>query len=171
MSTPSAESKRASPISPLKRNSPRRRAARTPRARPIGRRFTPFCPTRQPLPRPATLLGIVHSGPRDLPAAAPRSGGLRSTGPRHPPGTQPERHRRRHRCARPHRPPEMCNGLMIPILAFEHIYSFDRAALIEAIPKPPTRRPSPIRPSGRGIVRPDHAVPPTTPGRPMNIVH
>lgn len=33
-------------------------------------------------------------------------------------------------------PPEMCNGLMIPIVAFDQIYSFDRYALIEAIPKP-----------------------------------
>ena len=33
-------------------------------------------------------------------------------------------------------PPEMCNGLMVPILAFDQIYSFDRAALIKAIPRP-----------------------------------
>ena len=33
-------------------------------------------------------------------------------------------------------PPEMCNGLMIPIVAFDQIYSFDRDALIQAIPKP-----------------------------------
>ena len=33
-------------------------------------------------------------------------------------------------------PPEMCNGLMIPIVAFDQIYSFDRYALIEAIPRP-----------------------------------
>ena len=33
-------------------------------------------------------------------------------------------------------PPEMCNGLMIPIVAFDQIYSFDRDALIESIPKP-----------------------------------
>ena len=33
-------------------------------------------------------------------------------------------------------PPEMCNGLMIPIVAFDQIYSFDRDALIKAIPRP-----------------------------------
>jgi hypothetical protein len=33
-------------------------------------------------------------------------------------------------------PPEMCNGLMIPIVAFDQIYSFDRDALVKAIPKP-----------------------------------
>ena len=33
-------------------------------------------------------------------------------------------------------PPEMCNGLMIPIVAFDQIYSFDRDTLIKAIPKP-----------------------------------
>jgi hypothetical protein len=31
-------------------------------------------------------------------------------------------------------PPEMCNGLMIPIVAFDQIYSFDRDALIKALP-------------------------------------
>ena len=33
-------------------------------------------------------------------------------------------------------PPEVCNGLMVPIVAFDQIYSFDRDALIKAIPKP-----------------------------------
>lgn len=32
--------------------------------------------------------------------------------------------------------PQMCNGLMVPIVAFDQIYSFDRDALIKAIPKP-----------------------------------
>ena len=31
---------------------------------------------------------------------------------------------------------EMCNGLMVPIVIFDQIYSFDRDALIKAIPKP-----------------------------------
>jgi hypothetical protein len=33
-------------------------------------------------------------------------------------------------------PPEMCNGLMVPIVMFDLIYSFDRDSLIKAIPKP-----------------------------------
>jgi hypothetical protein len=33
-------------------------------------------------------------------------------------------------------PPEFCNGLMVPIVAFDQIYSFDRDALIRAIPRP-----------------------------------
>ena len=33
-------------------------------------------------------------------------------------------------------PPSMCNGLMIPIVAFDQIYSFDRESLIKAIPRP-----------------------------------
>jgi len=33
-------------------------------------------------------------------------------------------------------PPGMCNGLMVPIVVFDQIYSFDRDALIKAIPKP-----------------------------------
>lgn len=32
--------------------------------------------------------------------------------------------------------PTMCNGLMVPIVVFEQLYSFDRDALISAIPKP-----------------------------------
>jgi hypothetical protein len=32
--------------------------------------------------------------------------------------------------------PQMCNGLMVPIVIFDQIYSFDRDALIKAIPKP-----------------------------------
>jgi len=33
-------------------------------------------------------------------------------------------------------PPEMCNGLMVPIVAFDQLYSFDRDSLIKAIPRP-----------------------------------
>jgi hypothetical protein len=33
-------------------------------------------------------------------------------------------------------PPEMCNGLMVPIVVFDQIYSFNRDALIKAIPRP-----------------------------------
>lgn len=33
-------------------------------------------------------------------------------------------------------PPEMCNGLMVPIVVFDQIYSFARDTLIKAIPKP-----------------------------------
>lgn len=33
-------------------------------------------------------------------------------------------------------PPTMCNGLMVPIVVFDQIYSFDRGTLIKAIPKP-----------------------------------
>jgi hypothetical protein len=32
--------------------------------------------------------------------------------------------------------PETCNGLMVPIVVFDQIYSFDRDALIKAIPRP-----------------------------------
>jgi hypothetical protein len=33
-------------------------------------------------------------------------------------------------------PPEMCNGLMIPMVGFDQIYSFDHDALIKSIPRP-----------------------------------
>jgi hypothetical protein len=32
--------------------------------------------------------------------------------------------------------PELCNGLMVPLVAFDQIYSFDRQSLIKTIPKP-----------------------------------
>jgi PatG C-terminal len=32
-------------------------------------------------------------------------------------------------------PPDLCNGLMLPIVAFNQIYSFDRDSLISAIPR------------------------------------
>jgi len=33
-------------------------------------------------------------------------------------------------------PPEMCNGLMVPIVIFDQIYSFDRESFIKSIPRP-----------------------------------
>jgi PatG C-terminal len=33
-------------------------------------------------------------------------------------------------------PPDMCNGLTVPVVACDQIYSFDRDALIKAIPRP-----------------------------------
>ena len=33
-------------------------------------------------------------------------------------------------------PPELCNALMVPIVIFDHIYSFDVDALLGAIPRP-----------------------------------
>jgi hypothetical protein len=35
-------------------------------------------------------------------------------------------------------PPELCNGIMLPIVVFNQIYSFDRSALIQNIPRPET---------------------------------
>jgi hypothetical protein len=32
--------------------------------------------------------------------------------------------------------PEFCNGLMVPIVAFDQLYSFDRDTLLKAIPRP-----------------------------------
>ena len=33
-------------------------------------------------------------------------------------------------------PPELCNGLTVPIVVFDQLYSFDRDALVRAIPRP-----------------------------------
>jgi len=35
-------------------------------------------------------------------------------------------------------PPELCNGLAVPVVVFDHLYSFDRDSLVEAIPMPDT---------------------------------
>jgi hypothetical protein len=37
---------------------------------------------------------------------------------------------------RPIAPPELCNGLMIPVVMFDQIYSFDRNTLLQSIPRP-----------------------------------
>lgn len=33
-------------------------------------------------------------------------------------------------------PPELCNGLMLPVVLLDQVYSFDRDALIDALPRP-----------------------------------
>jgi PatG Domain len=33
-------------------------------------------------------------------------------------------------------PPEVCNGLMVPIVVFDQLYSFDRNTLMQSIPRP-----------------------------------
>jgi hypothetical protein len=33
-------------------------------------------------------------------------------------------------------PPEMCNGLMVPVVAFDQVYSFQRDGLIRTVPRP-----------------------------------
>jgi hypothetical protein len=33
-------------------------------------------------------------------------------------------------------PPEICNGLMLPVVGFDQIYSFSREGLMETIPRP-----------------------------------
>lgn len=38
----------------------------------------------------------------------------------------------------PTAPPEMCNGLMVPVVIFEQMYSFDVDSLIKSIPRPET---------------------------------
>lgn len=48
-------------------------------------------------------------------------------------------------------PPEMCNGLMIPIVAFDQIYSFDRNSLVKAIPKPDTLTPEQFGPAAEEL--------------------
>lgn len=48
-------------------------------------------------------------------------------------------------------PPEMCNGLMVPIVAFDQIYSFDRDTLIKAIPRPKKSDPAQFAPAAEEL--------------------
>jgi hypothetical protein len=48
-------------------------------------------------------------------------------------------------------PPELCNGLMVPIVAFDQIYSFDRDTLIKAIPKPEKTSAERFRPAAEEV--------------------
>ncbi|MDX2212911.1 MAG: hypothetical protein SFY66_06450 [Oculatellaceae cyanobacterium bins.114] len=48
-------------------------------------------------------------------------------------------------------PPEMCNGLMVPIILFDQIYSFNRDALIDAIPNPEEINPEQFRPAAEEL--------------------
>jgi hypothetical protein len=48
-------------------------------------------------------------------------------------------------------PPTMCNGLMVPIVVFDQIYSFDRDTLIGAIPYPQTTTAEEFRPAAEEL--------------------
>jgi hypothetical protein len=48
-------------------------------------------------------------------------------------------------------PPTMCNGLMVPVVVFDQIYSFDRDTLIGAIPYPQTTTPGEFRPAAEEL--------------------
>lgn len=47
--------------------------------------------------------------------------------------------------------PEMCNGLVVPIVAFDQIYSFVRSELIAAIPKPDNTSAAKFRPAAEEL--------------------
>ena len=47
--------------------------------------------------------------------------------------------------------PEMCNGLTIPIVAFDQIYSFNRDALVKAIPHPSKSATGDFRPAAEEL--------------------
>jgi hypothetical protein len=49
-------------------------------------------------------------------------------------------------------PPEMCNGLMVPIVAFDQIYSFYREALIKALPTPKGKKPGEYGPAATEVL-------------------
>jgi cyclic patellamide precursor peptide PatG len=48
-------------------------------------------------------------------------------------------------------PHDLCNGLMVPIVAFDQIYSFDRDSLIKAVPKPEKMTPKQFAPAAEEL--------------------
>jgi hypothetical protein len=48
-------------------------------------------------------------------------------------------------------PPQVCNGLMVPIVVFDQIYSFDRDELIKAIPKPEKSNAAQFKPAAEEL--------------------
>jgi hypothetical protein len=48
-------------------------------------------------------------------------------------------------------PPDLCNGLTLPLVAFDQIYSFDRESLIKAIPKPDKLTPKQFAPAAEEL--------------------
>jgi hypothetical protein len=50
-------------------------------------------------------------------------------------------------------PPEACNGLMVPIVVFDQIYSFDTTALVAAIPRPESMSADDFGPAAQELFR------------------
>jgi len=48
-------------------------------------------------------------------------------------------------------PPELCNGLTVPIVIFDQIYSFDRASFITSIPRPDKASAEQFRPTAEEL--------------------
>jgi hypothetical protein len=48
-------------------------------------------------------------------------------------------------------PPELCNGLIVPVVIFDQIYSFDRDSLIKAVPKPENMTPKQFTPAAEEL--------------------
>jgi hypothetical protein len=48
-------------------------------------------------------------------------------------------------------PPQACNGLVVPMLAFDQIYSFDVETLVGSIPKPDRMDDDAFRPAAREL--------------------
>lgn len=49
--------------------------------------------------------------------------------------------------------PELCNGLMVPIVIFDQIYSFDRDTLIKAIPRPEKMTEKQFEPAAQEVLK------------------
>jgi hypothetical protein len=56
-------------------------------------------------------------------------------------------------CRGPIAPPELCNGLMVPIVTVDQFYSFDRESFIKSIPPAGKDSREGVWAGGRGAVR------------------
>jgi hypothetical protein len=48
-------------------------------------------------------------------------------------------------------PPTMCNGLLVPIVVFDQLYSFDVDGLVKSIPRPETIKAKEFEPAAEGL--------------------
>lgn len=48
-------------------------------------------------------------------------------------------------------PPELCNGLMVPIVVFDNLYSFDVDALLDSIPRPKGMKAEQFEPAAEAL--------------------
>lgn len=51
----------------------------------------------------------------------------------------------------PNASPEQCNGLMVPVVVFDQMYTFDKPSLVKAIPKPEKMAPEAFEPAAQEL--------------------
>ena len=151
-STPWVGSTRASRTSPRKRNSPRRVDGPTPPGRPIKRPFHAVLSERENRYLVRQLCWVLTIQGLDTYLLRPRDpADIDLVVDAIRPAPSPNDVDVVIGWRGPIAPPEMCNGLMVPMVAFDQIYSFYRDALIKAIPKPAKTSAEQFRPAAEEL--------------------